>query len=107
MFSSLKNFFAPHAIIKALCYSAERTLMLLPELFNREKLHRVLSHPGYPHAREVVMTLNAIRWQDPEMEAKLPIQNEQQATQHAHNPKKKRQRHRSRRNRNPGQPPQE
>ncbi|MDD3118802.1 MAG: hypothetical protein PHQ27_06470 [Victivallales bacterium] len=96
IFAVMREFFAPHTPIKALCFSAERTLRLLPELFRADKLHRALQHPGYPHAREMVAALNELRWHYRDLEERFPVPSPQTVASGRHAAKSGRRRRRPR-----------
>jgi len=69
----LKEFYTPHNPIKALAFSAQRLLMLLPEMWKPEKLAKNLEHPGYQHAREIMLILNGVRWHRDDLETLFPV----------------------------------
>ncbi len=92
IFYFIKDFYSPHALIKALIYSAQRTLLLLSDLLDEERRGRAQNKSGYLHAREVIIILNQIRKYDPNLEKELPIVHFSGRPRHKH----KRRRHKTR-----------
>lgn len=89
----IKDFYAPHALIKALLFSAQRTFVLLPELLNEDYIKKASNKPGYPHAREVMLVINQARGLNKSLENILPEKEEVHAAQN-HKKRPRRRKHR-------------
>ena len=72
IFQMLKTYFFPHNPIKALAFSTQRIMQVLPEMWNFDKIGRVMEPPAYLHARELMFIVNSLRWQRDDLEKKLP-----------------------------------
>jgi len=105
----MKEFYTPHNPIKALAFSAQRLLMMLPDMLKPEKLAKLQEHPGYQHAREIMLIVNAVRWHQDDLEEKLPLgdSNSSSSGRPAHGGRKKRHRHHNNNSRHQGQNRQE
>ncbi len=84
IFYLIKDFYSPHALIKALIYSAQRTILLLSDLLDEERRGRALNKSGYLHAREVMIILNQLRNYDQNLENELPIIDSPGKPRHKH-----------------------
>ena len=83
VYSQVKGCFHPHALIRAVIYSAQRSLMVMGRVLDFERpASRLLANPGYAHAREMALILNESRWHVKGLEETLPEMPEHFAPHH-------------------------
>jgi len=61
------DLFQPNPLPKRVMYDALNIIMAQPRLREKRPKPRLLRHPGYWHARELMLLQNEIHWHDPEL----------------------------------------
>ncbi|MFA7229977.1 MAG: hypothetical protein WC071_01780 [Victivallaceae bacterium] len=64
--------FYPHNMIKRLVISAQQLLTIQPRFFEQHQPERLMHHPGYMHARELMIIQNELVWQSEELTKQWP-----------------------------------
>ena len=67
----ISRIFTPHGLIKRVCVSSLRMLLMQPKLKYGRLTKRMYYSAGYSHARELLLIQNNVSWGDDELEAKL------------------------------------
>ncbi len=70
----IRMVFTPRDTTKRIIASAINMLLLQPKMrFSRRNPEKLFRHPGYPHARELLIIQNKISWNEPGIEEKWPF----------------------------------
>jgi len=63
----IREVFQPRQLTKRLTASTLRMLLLQPRFHERHRASRLMQHPGYSHARELMALQNQVKWNKPEL----------------------------------------